>query len=376
MADIRVLVVDDAVVVRKTVSDILTASPGIEVAGVAPNGKIALAKIPRLNPDIVILDIDMPEMDGLETLVEIRKLYPTLPVVMFSVLTERCAAATMKALSLGANDYVAKPSNVDVAGSANEYIRAELVPKIKIFCRDVHAEKNMRTTDRPRSTSDDEDALPTPKEVPKPPLVQKPRARLEIIAIGVSTGGPSALADLMPKIPKNIPIPIAIVQHLPKYFTKHLVDRLNECSSLKFHEGLEGMLLEPGRVYVAPGNFHMELRKCGEDVRVHVNQNERENSCRPAVDVLFRSVAKVYGNHGLGVVLTGMGKDGLEGSKLIVQEGGRVMVQDEQTSVIWGMPGYVARNGLADKILPLADIADDVINRVLFQRPGWVPKFS
>ncbi len=373
MADIRVLVVDDAVVVRKTVSTVLTESPGIEVVGIAPNGKIALAKIPRLDPDIVILDIDMPEMDGLETLVEIRKSYGTLPVIMFSVLTERCASATMKALSLGANDYVTKPSNVDVVGSANDYIRAELVPKIKIFCRDVQAEKVDPASGQ---VSGDVQAPHAPKATLKPPPFKIPAAKLEIIAIGVSTGGPSALADLMPTLPKNIPVPIAIVQHLPKYFTKHLVDRLNECARLKFHEGLEGMLLEPGQVYVAPGNFHMELKKRDGKVRIHVNQNEKENSCRPAVDVLFRSVAEVYGDHGLGVVLTGMGKDGLEGSKHIIQAGGRVMVQDEQTSVIWGMPGYVARNGLADKILPLASIGEELINRVKLQRPGWEPEFT
>ena len=356
MRKIRVLVVDDAVVVRKIVTDSLASDPEIEVAGVAANGRIALAKIPQINPDILTLDIEMPEMDGLQTLAEVRKLYPLLPVIMFSTLTERGGAKTLEALSLGATDYVTKPANVGSVSVAMQRVREELIPKIKMFC----AEKAGLKTP------------PAGKPSPAAPVVPKVKtaiktsgtpsnARIDIVAIGVSTGGPNALAELFPVFPKDFPVPIVMVQHMPPFFTKLLADRLSAKSEVQVTEGAPGQVLENGKAWIAPGDFHMVLKKNGTSVKIDTNQEHPENSCRPAVDVLFRSVVNLYGPNILGVILTGMGQDGMIGCEYIKDAGGRVIVQDEESCVVWGMPGFVAKAGLADKVLPLNQIGQEII---------------
>ena len=355
MHRIRILVVDDSVVVRRLVSDVLAADPSLEVVGTAANGRIALARIPQLNPDVITLDIEMPEMDGLEALAAIRKSWARLPVIMFSTVTERGAAATLDALSLGANDYVTKPSNVGGVTAATARIREELIPKIKVHCGAVGS------------------ASPVPSRIPAPaavarnrPALAAPRrgCRVEIVAIGVSTGGPNALAKLVPHLPANLPVPVVIVQHMPPIFTKFLADRLAAKSQITVEEGSPGQAVEPSHVWVAPGNFHMVLKREGTAVRIGTHQGPPENSCRPAVDVLFRSVATTYGAGALGVVMTGMGQDGLRGCEWICEQGGRVIVQDEATSVVWGMPGFVAQAGLADKVLPLDQMAEEIVRRV------------
>jgi two-component system, chemotaxis family, protein-glutamate methylesterase/glutaminase len=358
---IRILVVDDAVVVRRILTNTLGEDPELEVVASAANGKIALARIPQLNPDIVILDIEMPEMNGVECLREIRRIYPKLPVIMFSTLTQRGAAATFDALALGANDYVTKPSNVGGVTQAITAIRESLVPKIKVFCSHI-------ATPQPVPA-------PTPKPVPTllPPksfAVSRPQhsGRLEVVAIGVSTGGPNALSELIPQFPADFPVPIVIVQHMPPIFTNLLAERLSAQSRIKVVEAAAGMDLHASGAWLAPGNFHVTLRRDGTFVRVATNQDPPENSCRPAVDVLFRSVAKVYGSSALGVVMTGMGQDGLRGSENIREAGGQILVQDEATSVVWGMPGYVARAGLADKVLPLPQLGAEIVRRVLDSR--------
>ena len=352
MKKIRVLVVDDAVVVRRLLSNALSAVPDIEVAGVAANGVIALQKIPQCAPDVVTLDIEMPELDGLQTLKRIRAEYPTLPVIMFSTLTERGASATLDALSFGASDYVTKPANVGNVGQSLERVRDELVPKVRALC---HGH-------RPLSAADASTRPPrrTHVETAAPPQRTAGDSGLDAIAIGVSTGGPNALAEITGALPRDLPVPIMIVQHMPPMFTKLLADRLDARSGLHILEGTQGAVLEPGLAYVAPGGYHMEVRRRGTRVVVNLNQDAPENSCRPAADVLFRSVASVYGNRALGVVLTGMGSDGLRGCEQIRDAGGRVLAQDEATSVIWGMPGYVTEAGLADRILPLAAIAPEL----------------
>lgn len=360
MRKIRVLVVDDAVVVRRMVADLLSADPDLEVVGTAANGRLALAKLPQLTPDLVTLDIEMPEMDGLETLVGLRKAYPRLPVIMFSTLTERGAAATLEALARGATDYVTKPANVGSVTLAQARIREELIPRIKALCAQVLPKPAVPVAPPRPVTS-------APKLPLVPPRVGLPQ-RIDVVAIGVSTGGPNALAEVLPRLPGDFPVPIVIVQHMPPVFTRFLADRLSAASQLTVREAEEGARLVPGTVWVAPGNFHMVLRKDAEGVRVVLNQDPPENSCRPAVDPLFRSVAQCYGERVLGVVLTGMGYDGLRGASEIRRAGGVMIAQDEATSVVWGMPGALVQNGQADLVLPLARIAPELAERALVGR--------
>jgi two-component system, chemotaxis family, protein-glutamate methylesterase/glutaminase len=308
-----------------------------------------------VNPDLITLDIDMPEMDGLAALRELRKTYPKLPVIMFSTLTERGAAATLDALALGANDYVTKPSNVGSATAALERIREELIPKIKAHCPHVSLSSSA-TTSWPRPA-----AAATRWRSPEP---QRTEAPAEIVAIGVSTGGPNALAEVIPQLPASLPVPVVIVQHMPPIFTKLLAERLAAKSQIHVAEGRPGEVLEPGWAWLAPGDFHMAVQRTKGGVQLITHRDPPENSCRPSVDVLFRSVAEVFGPGVLGVVMTGMGQDGLRGSERIREAGGLVLVQDEATSVVWGMPGFVAQAGLAEKVLPLDRIAAEMVLRV------------
>lgn len=354
MRKVRVLVVDDSVVVRRMVTDVLSSDPLIEVVGAAANGRIALAKIPQVNPDLITLDIEMPEMDGLEALRAIRETYPTLPVIMFSTLTERGAAATLEALSLGANDYVTKPSNVGKASLALDRISEELIPKIKVFCATVVGPNEI--PDHP---------VPATEPVRLRPVKDRPkRQKPEIVAIGISTGGPTALFALLPTLPADFPAPVVIVQHMPPMFTALLAERLASLSAVTVSEATIGESLEPGHVWIAPGDYHIALARDGNSILMRTHQGPPENSCRPSVDVLFRSVAEVYGPRSLAVVMTGMGKDGLRGCEDIHEVGGQVVVQDEASSVVWGMPGFVAQAGLADNVLPLDRIGPEIIRRV------------
>ncbi len=355
MSKIRVLIVDDSVVIRRILSDELSKDPMIEIVGKAATGKIALAMIEQVNPDILTMDIEMPEMDGLTAVSEIRKTHKLLPIIMFSTLSQRAARETLEALSRGANDYVTKPANVGSAAVAMQRVRDELLPKIKTLCSSV-------TT----STS----TVSVPAKVPVKSSVVTPAkpSRIDVLAIGVSTGGPNALADFLPSIPKDFPVPIVIVQHMPPVFTRCLAERLSAKCQLPVEEGVVGTVLQPEKIWIAPGDFHMVVEKTGMTVKLAMNQDPPENSCRPAVDVLFRSVTQVYGKHTLAVILTGMGQDGLRGCEGIRSVGGQVIVQDEATSVVWGMPGAVSQAGLAEKVLPLLDIASEVERRVHFER--------
>jgi two-component system, chemotaxis family, protein-glutamate methylesterase/glutaminase len=353
MPPIRVLVVDDSVVIRRILCDVLASDPALEVAGIASDGHIALAKIEQLKPDVVTLDVEMPNMSGLETIAEIRKLHPKLPVIMFSTLTERGATTTLDALALGASDYVTKPSNTGSLAITMAKIKEELLPTIKGLC-------SRRFFDRTQT-------VPIPKKetvVSRIIAEARPDLRIDVLAIGTSTGGPNALAELLPGIPKDFPVPIVIVQHMPALFTRMLAERLNKQCAIKVAEGEAGKDLEPGLAWIAPGNYHMTVQRHGTTVQLAMNQNRPENSCRPAVDVLFRSAVETFGANTLGVVLTGMGSDGVLGSQAIRERGGRVYVQDEASSVVWGMPGQVAAAGWADAIFPLASMAAEINQRV------------
>ncbi|MBT5472130.1 MAG: chemotaxis response regulator protein-glutamate methylesterase [Nitrospina sp.] len=355
MRKIKVLVVDDAVVVRKIVTDTLGSDPELEVIATAANGKIALQKIPLLKPDILTLDIEMPEMDGLETLAEARKLYKDLPIIMFSTLTERGGAKTLEALSLGATDYVTKPANVGSVSVAMQRIRDELIPKIKMFCsKKAGLEAPVAAIPKPVAKT----SAPVIKRPARP---RPPNQKIDILAIGVSTGGPNALAEFFPTLPADLPVPVVVVQHMPPFFTKLLAERLSAKSPLEIREGKAGEKLEPGHAWIAPGDFHMVLENKADGVYLKTNQEPQENSCRPAVDPLFRSVSEIYGPRVLSVIFTGMGQDGMKGCEQVKEKGGYVIVQDEETSVVWGMPGFVARAGLADEILPLNQIGPKIV---------------
>jgi two-component system, chemotaxis family, protein-glutamate methylesterase/glutaminase len=356
MAKIRVLVVDDSVVIRRLVTDVLTSDPEIEVVGVAANGRIALEKITQVNPDLVTLDVEMPEMDGLQTLAAIRKTHPRLPVIMFSTLTERGGVTTLEALSLGASDYVTKPANVGSASAAMARVRDDLIPKIKGLCG---------------RASNPQVKLPVAISAvrrPTPSHAAVLNRRIEIVAIGTSTGGPNALGEIVPEIPGDFPVPIVIVQHMPPIFTKLLADRLAAKSNIDVQECRAGDELRPAAAWIAPGDYHMIVDKSAGRARLDLNQGPPENSCRPAVDVLFRSVARIYGPSVLTVILTGMGKDGFRGCEHIREVGGQIIVQDEASSVVWGMPGFVARAGLADQVLPIEQIAGEIVRRVMHGR--------
>jgi two-component system chemotaxis response regulator CheB len=333
-------------------SDVLQADPAIDVVGVAPNGRIALAKIPELRPDVMTLDVDMPVMSGLETLAHARRLHPGLRVIMFSTLTERAAAATLEALSMGAGDYVTKPAGSGNLVTAMICIRNELIPKIKALC---WGELKDTAPPRPR-------VLPPPPESRSP--VRPAVAPLDVVVIGASTGGPAALAEVLTGLPASFPAPILIVQHMPPIFTRLLAERLSAVSRIKVKEAVDGEVIEPGCARLAPGDFHMAVERDGRLARIRTHQGARENSCRPSADVLFRTAAAACGSGVLGIVLTGMGRDGEDGAARIREAGGRVLVQDQASSVVWGMPGSVFRAGLADEVVSLRDLPAAIARRV------------
>ena len=354
MEPIAVLIVDDSVVIRRIVTNVLSEEPGIRVVGTAASGRSALEEIERLAPDILTLDIEMPEMDGLETLRHLRRTHPRLPVIMFSTLTERAAAATLEALSLGARDYVTKPGNVGSTSAALDTVRSQLIPKIKAL-----------VPRGPRPSAPARTARTVPAGAR--PVRTDPHG---ILAIGSSTGGPDALAAIVRELPADLPAPIVIVQHMPPIFTRVFAQRLDRVSKLSVVEGQSGMRLEAGLVVVAPGDAHLLVVEVRGVPRVATNQEARQNGCRPAVDVLFRSAATVFGGRVLACVLTGMGQDGLRGSERLRAGGAEIVVQDEPTSVVWGMPGAIATAGLADRILPLPAIAADLTNALQRARDG------
>jgi len=361
MARIRVLVVDDAVMMRRLISSVLESDPEIEVAGVAASGSIALQKIPQVNPDVITMDVEMPDMNGIETVRRIRQTWPRLPIIMFSSLTSKGAESTLDAMAAGATDYVAKPANMGSLQEGVEQLRRDVVPKIKAhFAPPVLAPRSRGLQGAPASAKPSTDTF----------FARRPPGRINILAIGTSTGGPNALADLFRHIPREFPVPIVIVQHMPPLFTEMLATRLNSLKSVRFHEGRAGQPIEPGNAFIAPGGRHMVLARRGASVVVELNDDPPENSCRPAVDVLFRSVTRIYGGATLGVILTGMGQDGLRGCRQVKEAGGQVLAQDEASSVVWGMPGYVAQEGLADKVLPLNQLAAEITRRVRHSQPA------
>ncbi len=348
----RILIVDDSAVMRSLLRSVVTADPGLEVAGTAGDGETALNAIQSLRPDLVLLDVEMPVMDGLVTLRKMRAKGHKMPVIMCSSLTQRGAKVTIEALACGASDYVSKPAGQVDRQAATKTLSLELLPKIQAL------------------TGPQQTVLPI---APRPPLSASlaplpkapPSSSLPVaLAIGVSTGGPAALDILLPALPASFPLPVVIVQHMPELFTKLFAERLNGRCPLRVLEAAEGMPVSVGTIYIAKGNWHMEVvagPRSGSPNTLHLTQGPPENHCRPAVDVLFRSVAAVYGAGVLAVVLTGMGSDGMLGCRVIRDHGGSILAQDQATSTVWGMPGAVTHAGLAQKVLPLSALAPEIL---------------
>ncbi|HVW76280.1 MAG TPA: chemotaxis response regulator protein-glutamate methylesterase [Alloacidobacterium sp.] len=338
---VRVLVVDDSLVMRSLLRMVLASEPAIELVGMATDGVQALELVERMRPELVLLDIEMPRMNGMEVLSELRAKRSPAKVIMCSTLTRRGARITLEALACGATDYVTKPTAQNGAADAVATLRRELLPKIKALF-------SQAGTDLPSLNMVAEDGLL--------------RKGAEMVVIGVSTGGPAALEVLLSKLPGDFSVPIVIVQHMPQLFTAMLADRLNRECALAVCEAAPGMRPEAGNVYIARGDWHLEFAQLafGAGHALRLSQSAPEHFCRPSVDVLFRSAARMFGDAVIGVVLTGMGSDGLEGCKAIRQAGGRVVVQDRESSVVWGMPAVVADAGLAHRVLPLPAIAAEL----------------
>lgn len=357
MSKIRVLVTDDSVVIRKLVSGVLNDDPAIEVVGTAVNGRAALQKIEQLRPDLVTMDVEMPEVDGIEGVRRIRGAGHQVPIIMFSTLTERGASATLDALSAGASDYVAKPANVGSVGRSMEQVRDALIPRIKAL-----VPRAALAPGRPAPAG-------APRPAPSGPVSLRPAATpppggYKLLVVGSSTGGPDAVQRLLTALP-SLPVPVALVQHMPPLFTKQFAQRLDRQTRFDVVEAEHGQVLRPGMVCIAPGDFHMEIVRDARGLVTKLHQGPPENFCRPAVDVLFRSAAAVTGAATLSLVLTGMGSDGAKGATPIVAAGGSVVAQDQATSVVWGMPGAVAGAGLAEEILPLDEIAPAIARRLV-----------
>ncbi|MBC7792064.1 MAG: chemotaxis-specific protein-glutamate methyltransferase CheB [Clostridia bacterium] len=326
---------------------LLASDPEIEVAGVAENGAVALELLAEVEPDLIILDIEMPTMDGPTMLREMRKRALTTPVLVFSSLSQRGALVTIEALASGAADYVTKPSGLIKTSNVSRDLKDVLLEKIHVLA----GRFKRRTT--------------THAQVFPPIASTRAYGPIDAVAIGVSTGGPQALGEVLPMLPKDLRVPMFIVQHMPKMFTEQLARTLDYRSQVTVIEGLDNGTAEPGVVYIAPGGRHMRVRRdhMGQ-VRIALSDEAPLRSCRPSVDLMFESFAKAYGARGLGVILTGMGNDGLEGSRAIRHAGGDIFAQDEESSVVWGMPGEVVRNGLASNIAPLREMAEAIRRRV------------
>jgi two-component system chemotaxis response regulator CheB len=348
MSKTRVLIVDDSVVVRQLVSRAVTAEPDLELAGTAASGETALQRLAELAPDVILLDLEMPGMDGLETLAALRQRDPDVVVIMFSRHTQQGVEATVNALMLGANDYVPKPGD---GVSVEACLHGRLIPRIRELGARL-AEKRQRAGVRPAQ----------PRAAggiagPRPPR------RVEAVGIGCSTGGPNALAVLLPALPGDWAVPTLIAQHMPAEFTARLAERLAARTGLRVREAIHRQPLEAAQVWVAPGDQHLVVEGPAGARRLGLNRDAPVNSCRPSVDVLFASLAECFGPGVLAVVLTGMGQDGLRGCRRVREAGGQVVVQDEASSVVGSMPGSVAAAGLADAVLPLEEVGPEIVRR-------------
>lgn len=353
---VRVVVADDSAVVRGVLARLFAESDEdgdgfrIELSAAAPDGQSCVRVVRALHPDVVVLDLDMPGLSGLEVIDLLRREFPALPIIMFSTYTARGARATLDALARGAADYVAKPSGQRDVSEALATLREQLVPKIIALAtrKPVIPERSLGSA-RPAKSGE---------------VGSSPATPAQVIGIGLSTGGPAALERLLPGLPANLAVPVLIVQHMPKLFTSALVSRLQRICALKVRLAEQGDELRPGSIWLAPGDSHMEVVSGSQAVvRIALHNGALINHCRPSVDPLFSSLARVYGSRSLGVIMTGMGSDGVEGARAMVRAGGSVLAQDEDSSAVWGMPGRVVDAGLAAAVVPLEEIAEQLVAR-------------
>ncbi|MGB9710034.1 MAG: protein-glutamate methylesterase/protein-glutamine glutaminase [Thermodesulfovibrio sp.] len=350
---IKVLVVDDSAFMRKAITAMLQEDPEIKVIGTARDGVEAVQMVQELKPDIVTLDVEMPRMDGITALKEIMQKCP-VPVIMVSSLTTEGAKVTLEALELGAVDFI--PKNLAELSVNIIKIKGMLIDKIKtIGKRGLVKRKPVIKPAEPK--------IEVPKvEIPKTRITTE--RKVGIVSIGTSTGGPKALQEIIPKLPKDFPVPVVIAQHMPPNFTKPFAERLDQLSQLSVKEAEEGEPIKPGVVYVAPGRGHMRIKRRGIETFVSISEDREEFIYRPSVDVLMMSVAESYPGRTLGVILTGMGNDGAKGCRKIKETGGRVFAQNEESCVVYGMPRAVVEAGLADKVVSLEEMAGEIINAV------------
>jgi two-component system, chemotaxis family, protein-glutamate methylesterase/glutaminase len=367
---LRVLAADDSAVMRGILRELFVLRdedrlgdlPRMELCGLAQDGVECLEAVKLLRPDVLVLDLEMPRMNGLEVLDRLRCENPDLPVIMCSSYTERGARSTLEALACGASDYVMKPCEQRDFTAALLSLSEQLLPRIAALAR------AMRRREEGSGRAGGEQR---PREV-----YVHPQSLVELVVIGLSTGGPSALEQLLPKLPADFPVPVLIVQHMPKVFTAALAERLNKCCALNVEQAYDDAPLRAGTVWLAPGGSHMEVAprqvmageaERGEAVRegvVRLHQQESLNHCRPSVDYLFHSAARMYGAGTLALVMTGMGADGLSGARAVHERGGVVLAQDAASSAVWGMPGRVTEAGIASATLPLSAIAGTLRRRV------------
>ena len=339
----RVMICDDSVVIRSAISRMLESDPAVRVVARAANGAAALAEMTRQQIDVIVLDIEMPVMDGLTALPLLLKADPTVRVIMASTLTTRGADVALRALHLGAADYVPKPSTASIQ---DDSFRRELLSKVRGLAR-------LR-----QSTQ----ATATPHAMPPPalPLRQAGRLRPGLLAIGSSTGGPQALFTLIQALGPKLPVPVVLTQHMPKTFTPILAEHLTKLGGMPCHEALNGERLEAGQIYLAPGDHHLCIDAFPGGLRARLTSDAPQNFCRPSVDPMLASASAACAGRVLMVMLTGMGHDGLEATRALIAAGGTALAQDEATSVVWGMPGAIAQAGLCHAILPLPRLATKI----------------
>lgn len=376
---IKVLVVDDTIVYRKAVSDILSEMPGIEVVGVAHNGKIAVSKIQTLKPDLLTLDIEMPEMNGIEVLQYLQQHAPQVSAIMVSTLTSEGGDMTMRALELGAYDFILKPSATNIEES-KQHLRVLLTPLIKAFQTGRTTIGSLQSGVRSgvlarkfttAASSGDTRSLPTASVdrkiiAPGSGGTIRRQGKSEIVTIGISTGGPNALARMMPMLPGDLGVPIVVVQHMPPVFTKSLANSLNAKCALTVKEAQDGEALQPNVVYIAPGGKQMKLvaSSDGTNRLIKITDDPPENSCRPSADYLFRSIADYYVGRATAVIMTGMGSDGTKGLQILKQKGTLIIGQNEASCVVYGMPKAPAELGLTDIVVPLDKIAGEIVKSI------------
>lgn len=357
---LRVLIVDDTVVYRKAVSDVLSEIPDVEVVGIASNGKIAMSKIESLKPDLLTLDIEMPEMNGIDVLTRMQVEAPDLGAIVLSTLTHKGGDLTMQALELGAFDFITKPQT-DSMEESREEIKRAITPMLKAFARRQEIKNILKGTSPGFETSREKRQQAVSRSLVRrmKMISAKRTTKVDIVGIGISTGGPKALAQMMPQLPASINVPILIVQHMPPIFTKSLAKNLDAKCGFEVKEAIDGESVQSNKAYIAPGGKQMKV-VAGSDGRIRIiriTDDPPENSCKPSVDYLFRSIAQHYIGRSAGVIMTGMGSDGSLGLKLMKRNGAFIIAQDEATCVVYGMPKEPVENGIVDVIAPLDKIA-------------------